>query len=96
MPVSQQQKIDDPAHRSRTGKWISALGWLVTMGGGVSLVFGLSDLANLTLLAVGGVVFIPIGLLLIANGQILRGLARLEKNAKTTNAAPPPSDSTRL
>ena len=94
MPTFQQQKIDDPAHRSRTGKWISALGWLVTGGGGASLVVGLSDLDNLTILAVGGVIFIPIGLLLITNGQILRGLARIEKNTIKTNAAPPPSDST--
>ena len=82
MPTFQQQKIDDPAHRSRTGKWISALGWLVTGGGGASLVVGLSDLDNLTLLAIGGVIFIPIGLLLITNGQILSGLARIEKNTK--------------
>ncbi len=94
MPTFQQKKIDDPAHRSRTGKWISALGWLVTGGGGVSLVVGLSDLNNLTILVIGGVIFIPIGLLLITNGQILSGLARLEKNTTTAHAAPPPSDST--
>jgi hypothetical protein len=89
MPTFQQKKIDDPAHRSRAGKWISALGWLVTGGGGVSLVVGLSDLDNLTILAIGGVIFIPIGLLLITNGQILRGLARIEKNTATANEAQP-------
>jgi hypothetical protein len=99
MPIFQSTRIDDPAHRSRTGKWISALGWLVTSSGGVSLIFGLSDLDNLTILAIGGVIAIPIGLLLITNGQILSGLARIEKTTAVKASQPSnqsPGDSTSL
>lgn len=99
MPIFQRRKIEDPAHRTRTGKWISALGWLVTGGGGVSLIFGLSDLDNLAILAIGGVIFIPVGLLLITNGQILSGLARIERTtaAKASQSSSQSSgDSTSL
>jgi len=70
---------------NQTGKWISALGWVLTAGAMVSVLVGFSDLANLTLLAIAGVVFIPIGLLLVTNGRILSKLTILEKNTRPTD-----------
>ncbi len=96
-PQFEQKRVNNPAHpRARTGKWVSVLGWVITAGGGISLVVGLSDLDNLTILAIGGVIFILIGLLLITNGQILSGLARLEKNTPASKEAQPPGDSASL
>jgi len=67
---------------NQTGKWIAGLGWLLTAGALVSAFIGFSDLANLTLLAIAGVVFIPIGLLLVTNGRILSKLTHLEKSTR--------------
>lgn len=66
----------------QSGKWISGMGWVVTVAALVSVVIGFSDWANLTLLAIAGVVFIPIGLLLVTNGRILNKLTNLEKRAR--------------
>lgn len=78
-----------PARR-QIGKWISGGGWLLAASGGVCLIIGLADLQNLALLAILGVVFIPIGLLLVTNGRILTGLAKIEKNTRPS-VAPAPS-----
>lgn len=51
----------------------------------ISLLLGFSDLQNLAFLAIAGVIFIPIGLLLITNGRILSKLTNIEKN---TGVAP--------
>lgn len=69
----------------QSGKWISGLGWVLTAVALVSAVIGFSDWANLTLLAIAGVVFIPIGLLLVTNGRILNKLTNLEKRARNAN-----------
>jgi len=74
---------------NQTGKWISAFGWLLTIGAVIGVLVGFSDLANLTLLAIAGVVFIPIGLLLVTNGRILSKLTNLEKSAHTADEQRP-------
>lgn len=70
--------------RRQSDKWISGGGWLLAASGGICLIIGLADLQNLAILAILGVVFIPIGLLLVTNGRILSGLAKIEKNTRGT------------
>lgn len=77
--TSQNSEGSPPKH-NHTGKWIAALGWLLTGGAIICLLVGFSDLQNLAFLAVAGVIFIPIGLLLITNGRILSKLTNIEKN----------------
>jgi len=80
------QPMEGSAPRSnQSGKWISALGWVLTAGALASALIGFSDLANLTLLAIAGVVFMPIGLLLVTNGRILSKLTSLEKSTRPTD-----------
>lgn len=84
MPI---QPTEDSSPRSnQAGKWVSALGWVLTVGALVSVIIGFSDWENLTLLVITGVVFIPIGLLLVTNGRILSKLTNLEQNARPTDA----------
>ncbi len=71
------------ASRRRTAKWISGIGWFFTGGGVVCLLTGLSDLQNLIFVVALGIVFIPLGLVIVANGQILAGLATIEQNMRT-------------
>jgi len=54
------------------------------LGGGVSVILGFSDLQNLTALLIVGAVMIPVGILLIANSRILRGLAAIERNTRVS------------
>jgi hypothetical protein len=83
VPTHKQKANDVTAQTHHlVGRWISVIGWLLTGGGGIVLLIGFSDLQNLAILAAAGVVFIPIGLLLIANGRILNKLARIEKNTR--------------
>jgi magnesium-transporting ATPase (P-type) len=85
-PLRPEQEVVS-RHR-RSGKWISVLGWLLTAAGGISLLLGLSDWQNLIALTIIGIFFIPIGLLLVVNGQVLIGLARIEKNTQATTKPP--------
>lgn len=68
------------ARRRASAKWIAALGWLLSLGGVACLLIGISDLQNLIVLVAVGIVFVPLGLLVVANGHILAGLAAIEKN----------------
>lgn len=70
------------ARRRAGAKWIAATGWLISLGGLVCLLAGLSDVQNLIVLAAVGVVFVPLGLLVVANGHILAGLAAIERNTR--------------
>jgi len=78
------------ASRRRSARWISALGWMITLSGGLCMMIGLSDLQNLVVLAAIGLAAMPFGLLIIANGKILSGLAAIEKNTQAT-AEPSPA-----
>ena len=66
----------------RSAKWIAAFGRLISLGGLVCLLAGLADLQNLLVLVAVGVVFVPLGLLVVANGHILAGLAAIERNTR--------------
>lgn len=68
------------ARRRAGAKWIAALGWFISLGGVVCLLLGLSDLQNLVVFVAVGIVFVPLGLLVVANGHILAGLAVIERN----------------
>jgi hypothetical protein len=70
------------ARRRASAKWIAAMGWLLSLGGLVCLLAGLADVQNLLVLAAIGVVFVPLGLLVVANGHILAGLAAIERNTR--------------
>ncbi len=86
-------KKDTPLSRRRaSAKWIAALGWLISLGGVVCLLAGLSDLQNLLALVAVGVVFVPLGLLVVANGHILAGLAAIEKNTRGKASTPDKHD----
>ncbi len=76
------------SRRRASAKWIAALGWLLSLGGLVCLLAGLADVQNLIVLVAVGVVFVPLGLLVVSNGHILAGLAAIEKN--TRGQAPTP------
>jgi len=73
---------DLPLRRNHAGKWISALGWLLIAGALISLLISFSDWQNFAILTIAGVVFIPLGLLLVTNGRILSKLVNIEKNTR--------------
>lgn len=73
---------NDTTLARRSAKWIAAFGWLISLGGLVCLLAGLADVQNLLVLAAIGVVFVPLGLLVVANGHILAGLAAIERNTR--------------
>lgn len=79
-----QNSKGSPPRQNHAGKLVAALGWLLTGGAMISLLIGFSDLQNLAFLAITGVIFIPIGLLLITNGRILSKLTNIEKNTGVT------------
>ncbi|NUO78593.1 hypothetical protein HUU05_00830 [candidate division KSB1 bacterium] len=70
------------ARRRASAKWIAALGWLISLGGLVCIMIGLADVQNMIILAAVGIVFVPLGLLVVANGHILAGLAAIERNTR--------------
>lgn len=75
-------------------RWITTAGWILSVAGMVMLVLGLSDVLNLAFLFVGGLLAIPMGLLLVAAGQLIKRLNIIEKNTRAsaqqrTSDAPP-------
>ncbi len=48
------------------------------------LVLGLSDVLNLAFLFVGGLLAIPMGLLLVAAGHLIKRLNLIEKNTRAS------------
>ncbi len=70
------------ARRRASAKWIAALGWLISLGGLVCIMIGLADVQNMIILAAVGIVFVPLGLLVVANGHILAGVAAIERNTR--------------
>lgn len=73
------------AKRHTRAQWLSFLGWLLIFSGACSVLLGFSDLQNLAVLIAMGIIFIPLGLLVVASGQILAGLAAIEKNIGNNN-----------
>lgn len=67
-----------------TDRWIMTVGWLLSVAGVVILVLGLSDVLNLAFLFVGGLLAIPMGLLLVAAGHLIKRLNMIEKNTRSS------------
>lgn len=65
-----------------TDRWIMTAGWLLSGAGMVMLVLGLSDVLNLAFLFVAGLFAIPMGLLLVAAGHLIKRLNMIEKNTR--------------
>jgi hypothetical protein len=75
------------SQRQVRGKWLAILGWVLTVCGLFGALLGFSDLQNFAVVAALGLMFIPLGLLLVTGGQILVGLAAIEKNMRGNETA---------
>ncbi|MCL4708698.1 hypothetical protein KJ068_26360 [bacterium] len=67
-----------------TERWVMPTGWILSVAGAVMLVLGLSDVLNLAFLFVGGLVAIPMGLLLVAAAHLIKRLNIIEKNTRAS------------
>lgn len=65
-------------------RWVMSAGWILSVAGVVMLVLGLSDVLNLAFLFVGGLFAIPMGLLLVAAGHLIKRLNMIEKNTRVS------------
>ena len=72
---------------------IQILGWILAVIGGVALLLGSSDMENYAIVSTIGLFLLPIGVLLIASGLILKRLTIIESHARAhaSEHAKPPS-----
>jgi len=70
----------DHTHRRPVDWWVILAGGASSFAGVILLVLGFSDPMNLAFLLVGGFALVPLGLLLILLGYIIKRLNAIERN----------------
>ena len=70
------------------GQFVAIIGWLITIGGGVTFIAGIAANKAASLITViGGIAAVAIGLLIVATGQSIACFVSIEKNTYETNKA---------
>ena len=67
------------------GKFISGLGWVVIIIGIIAIIVGFANGSEVGVgIAIGSIIFIILGIVMVASGQLISCFVSIEKNTRAT------------